>query len=269
MTVPRYICSEIDLPLCKTLGIEQTVYNAFSTTILGLQINSPYSLALLLISVVCANRMISHVDSLYSSIGRGEMKTFFYLYMISNSLLVCTLCFDKLLGDDGLKFLNVLQAAFQSTMFFSLFTGGMTIDKIYGVFGMKSASVMQILSTIYFVMISTFIYIFVAIKNRELITILVSIETGCIVLYLGSQIKNLRKSNGEIWGYGVLWVIFMFFVMSKIHTVLCANLVARLSERSLDNMFFNICYTFLVVMMCHKFWLSTYDFELECLALNV
>jgi len=269
MTVPRYICSEIDLPICRSLEIEPTRFNAFSTTFMKITLDSPYGLALLMISVICANRMISHVDSLYASIGRGEMKIFFYLYMISNSILMATLCFGSALESGLLRISNVIQVSVQSTMFFSLFSGSLTIDKIYGIFGMKSSSVVQILSTIYFAMIGIFVYIFLAIGNGEVITVLISIETGCMLLYLGAQVRNLKKSRGEIWGYGVLFVIFLFFVMSKVHTLLGAHLVAMLTERNLDNMFFNICYTFLVVMMCHKFWLSTYDFELECLALSV
>lgn len=269
MTVPRYICSQIDLPVCKALNIEPTIYNSAHTTIFEFDLNCPYTLTLLIITVLCAYRMTLHVDSLYSSIGRGEMKTFFYLYMASNTFLILTLCFENAFDDDSFRFFNVLQCSIQSTAFFSLFTGGFTIDKIYGVFGMKSDSFMQILSSIYFVVVTTFVYIFIGIKNRELITILISIEIGCVILYLSAQIKNLKKTNGEIWGYGVLGVIFMFFMMSKVHTFLGADLVADLSERTLDNMFFNVCYTFLVVMMCHKFWLSTYDFEIECLSLGV
>lgn len=269
MTIPTYICSNIDLPLCKTLNMEQTLYNSFSSSIFGLKINSPYSLALLVISILCAIRMIIHVDSLYASIGGEEMKTIFYLYIVSNSLLIFTLCFDKVLGKDGTRFLNVLQNAFQSSMFFGLFAGGLTMDKIYGIAGMQSVSVMQILSTAYFVVASTFIYIFVFARNRELITVLLFVETICMLLYLATQIKSLKKNKSEIWGYGVLFVIFLFFMMSRVHFLLLGHFVARMSEHNLDNMFFNICYTLLVVMMCHKFWLNTYDFELECLALNL
>lgn len=212
--------------------------------------------------------MIGHVDSLYSSIGRGEMKTFFYLYIVSNTLLLFIHCLEKMFDTASLVFLNILQTAFQSATFFSLFAGGLTIDKIYGIFGMKSATFMQTLTTIYFVMISTFIYVFVSIKNRELISILIFIEIGCVLSYLLAQIRNLKKSKGEIWGFGVLTVIFMFFVISRLHIFFGAYIVASLSERNLDNMFFTTFYSFLVVMMCHKFWLSTYDFELECLALD-
>lgn len=267
MAAGRYICSQIDMPICKTLSVEQTVYNQFKTSFLDFDINSPYTLTLLIISIFCSNRMIEHVDSLYSSIGRGEMKTFFYLYIASNLALIFTLCFQDLFDKTYFDLLNAIQISIQSTCFFCLFVGGMTIDKIYGIMGMKSANFLRILSAVYFILIFAFTKLFVVLKNPEIITIMISIETGLIILYLLSQIRSLKRNNGEIWGYGVLSVIFLFFVMSKIHTLLGAKIVAALSERNVDNMFFNVCYTFLVVMMCHKFWLSTYDFELECLAL--
>lgn len=267
MSLPKYICSQVNFPICKTLEIEPTVYNAFETSSYGIKLCAPYTLALLLISVFCTVRMISHVESLFSSIGRSEMKTIFYLYIMANTLLIPTLCFEKYLDASTLKFLNVLQNSFMSTTFFALCISGYTIDKIYGIFGMKSASFMRALCSIYFILVSTFVHLFVSISNKEVITILMSFDVAFIVLYLASQSQNLKRNKGEIWGFGVLAVIFGFFILSKIHTLLGAELVADLSERNLDNMFFYICYTFLVIMMCHKFWLTTYDFELECLAL--
>ena len=267
MSLPKYICSQINFPICKSLEIEPTVYDAFETSFLTIKISAPYTLVLLLISIFCTMRMIEHVESLFSSIGRSEMKTIFYLYILSNTILTATLCFEKTFTASTLKFLNVLQASFMSTTFFALCVAGFTTEKIYGIFGLKSSTFMTTLCTIYFILASTFVQIFISIKNQELITILMVFECIFLMSYLSSQSKNLRKHKGEIWGFVVLGVIFLFFILSKIHSLLAANLVADLSERNIDNMFMNICYTFLVIMMCHKFWLSTYDFELECLAI--
>lgn len=267
MVLSEYICSQINFPLCKSLEIEPTVYDAFETSFSTLKICSPYTLALLFIIVFCAMRMITQVESIFSSIGRSEMKTIFYIYLVSSFLLIPTLCFEKNFSTGSLKFLNVLQNSFMSTTYFALCVSGFTTDKIYGVFGVKASSIMRALSTVYFIVVSTFIYIFVSIANKELIAILMGLEVIFIIVYLASQVSNLKKMKGEIWGFGVLGVIFLFFILSKIHSLLVGRLVADLSGRNLDNMFMYICYTFLVIMMCYKFWLSTYDFELECLAL--
>lgn len=269
MSISRHICSQVNLTMCKVLKIEPTIYGAFDTTYFSLYVHSPYTLALLVITVLCALRMIAHVDSLYSSIGRGEMKTFFYLYIASNSLLMMSLCFERIFEESFLKGMNILQASLQSTMFFSLLAGGITIDKIYGIMGMKSVNFMRILCMGYFVLVFTFVYIFTSIKHKELITILMSIDIASVVMYIVIQANKLKKNNGDIWGFGVLGVTFMFFVMSVAHACTAASIVASLSERNLDNMFFVIMYTFLVVMMSHKFWLSTCDFEQECLTLII
>jgi hypothetical protein len=79
----------------------------------------------------------------------------------------------------------------------------------------------------------------------------------------------LKESNSDIWPYGILTIIFLFHILSVIHSVLGAKLVAVYTERNLDNLFFSTLYTFFAVMMFHKYWLSTCDFELECMALGV
>lgn len=269
MRLCNYFCEQVNKPLCKTLGIEPTTYDSFNYKFYKLQINSPYTLALLIISILCTFRMISHVNSLYSSIGRGEMKTFFGLYIISNFFLTLTLCFEKSFKKELFNFINILQVSFHSTMYFSLFATGLTIDKIYGIFGLRSVTFMQILCSIYFFIIFIFSYIFATLKLQELVTVLLFIDIAPVILYLAVQISKLKKNREDIWGLGVLGVIFIFFSLSIVHSVVGASLVAGLSERNIDNYFLSIAYTFLVVMMSHKFWLSTYDFEQECLALKV
>jgi len=269
MAIAKHICSQLNDPICKTLKVEPSVYSSFDTKIFDLTIYSPYSLALLAISVLCTYRMISHVDSLYSSIGRGEMKTTFTLYIIANTLLFIGLGFEKIFKGPYLDFINVLRSSFMSTTFFSLFAGGLTIDKIYGIMGMKSVNFMITLVSIYFTMIVIFVYVFVAVGIQELITVLTFIDIASIFMYIIVQIAKAKKKREDIWGIGTLGVTFLFFGMGVAHTFTAAPLVAAFSERNLDNLFFVILYNFLVVMMSHKYWLSTYDFEQECLALII
>lgn len=269
MKLCNYLCMQKNMPICKTLGIEPTIYSSFSSRIGKLQISSPYTLALLLITIFCTFRMIGHVNTLYSSIGRGEMKTFFTFYIISCFLLILILCFEKSFKGEFFNFLTVLQISCNSTMYFSLFATGLTIDKIYGIMGIRSVSFMRILCSIYFFIIFIFSYIFATLKLKDLVTVLLFIDLFPVLLYLVIQTSKLKRNREDIWGLGVLGVIFVFFIMSIIHSVLGAPIVASLSERNIDNYFLSLAYTFLVVMMSHKFWLSTYDFEQECLALKV
>lgn len=269
MALPEYICSEVDFPICRVLELEPTKYQSSYATILGIKIQSPYTFITLLITVACAIRMINHVNSLYASIGRGEMRTLFCLYIVSNLLQVVTVCFGHYIHDKIFMFLTVLQTSFYSTMFFGLFVSALTIDRIYGILGVKSSTFMRVLVSIYFGVISSFVFLCSTIKNVYMIVIMFIINSISLLFYLSFQMKKLKHTKSDIWAFGVLGIIFMFFCLSTLHTLVGAQLVAVLSERSLDSLFFVTVYNFFMVMMVHKYWLNTCDFELECLALNV
>lgn len=83
------------------------------------------------------------------------------------------------------------------------------------------------------------------------------------------QISKLRKINSDIWAYGILGIIFMFYVLFIAQTFVAADVIGVVSERNLDSLFFISLFMFMMVMMIHKYWLSTCDFELECLSLGI
>lgn len=269
MTPNEYICSEVDFPVCKVLDLETTKYKSTSATILMVKIQSPYTFLALIITIGCAFRMISHVNSLYASIGRGEMRTLFILYIISNMLQLPVLCLGHYIHDKIFMFLTVCQISFYSTLLFGLFASGITIDRIYGIFGMKSSTFMRIFTSIYFAIISSFVFLCSSIKNEFIISIMFIINSISLIFYLSFQMKKLKRIKSDVWAFGVLGIIFLFFLLSTLHTLVGSSIVAELSERNLDSMFFVTVYNFFMIMMVHKYWLSTCDFELECLSLSV
>ncbi|KAI5169739.1 hypothetical protein PAEPH01_0958 [Pancytospora epiphaga] len=269
MSIPGHICSEVNLPICKVLKLEPTRFASAEKEPLGVPINAPYTLILLLISILCAFRMINHVNSLFASIGRGEMRTFFTIYIVSNSLQFIILAFESYLPHFAASFLVILQTGLFSTLFFALFVAGFTIDRIYGILGMKSSTFMRIITVFFLVTITSFVSICCSVGNEFIILLVFAINTIFMSLYLIVQMSRLKQMNSDIWAYGILSIIFAVFILSNLHVVLGGQLVALLTERNLDNLFFTSLYTFMLVMMVHKYWLSTCDFELECLALKV
>lgn len=267
MKLAQYLCSQKDMPICQSLQIEQTTLNAFDSSFLGFHIRSPYLCAILIITILCAFRMINHADSLYSSIGREEMKSVFTFYILSNLFLLFGLCLSKAFQGNISIFINIVQITCSSCTIFALFASSLTIDKIYGIMGFRSYVYMRILCAIYFFIIFLFSYIFVIFKVQDLVCVLLCIDIVPICLYIVVHVSKLRNKREEIWGIGVLLVIFVFFAMSVVHSIAGAKLVADLSERNIDNQFLSTSYMFLVMMMSHKYWLSTYDYEKECLAL--
>lgn len=269
MGLPEHMCSEINFPICRVLDLETTKYASEEKSPFGLTLNAPYTLAALVISILCAFRMIRHVNSLYASIGRGEMRTIFCFYIVSSALQAVLLGLEEYLNPTVLRLLTIFQTSIQSTMFFGLFAAGFTIDRIYGVFGMKSATFMRALSVVYFVVICSFVSMCCTIGNEMVIVMLFGINALSLLFYLMMQTSKLKKMNSDIWAYGILAIIFSVFVLSNVHMLVGAMPIAILCERNLDNLFFVTLYTLMMIMMVHKYWLNTCDFELECLSLPV
>lgn len=267
MTPSGYVCSEVDFPICKVLKLEQTTWLSEEKSPFSIEIQSPYTVALLLISVLCALRMISHVNSLYASIGRGEMRTFFLLYIISSSLQAALIGFGKHFPRELFIFATVFQVSFQSTMYFALFVAGMTIDRIYGIFGMKSSHFMRALTAFFWVFISFFVFSCCTTRNDFVLLLVLGINSLSVFFYLTGQVSKLKRINEDIWAYGILGIIFLIYCAISVNTFVGAELIAIASERNLDSLFFISLCSFMLVMMAHKYWLSTCDFELECLSL--
>ncbi|KAI5149507.1 hypothetical protein ENBRE01_0950 [Enteropsectra breve] len=264
----EYICSEVKFPICKVLELNEAKYGSDASDALGVNMESPYTLALIAISILCGIRMIMHVNSLYASIGRGEMRTIFSIYIISNVLQFILVGFPKDIEAQLYLFLTVIQVSLNSTLFFSLLLSSITITWIYGIFNMKSSTFMRVLSIVYLGIISSVVFVSVAAGNDTILPILFIINAASMLLYIIIQSKKLKKRNGEIWSFGVLAVTAAFFMLSVLHTLFGSQIVGNLSSRNIDSLFMINLYTLIVLMMVHKYWLSTCDFELECLALE-
>lgn len=268
MSIPAHICSEVGYTSCSLFKLNNAKYASGTIDFIGIDMYAPYTIALLLITVLCAIRMIFHVNGLYASIGRGEMRTIFVLYIIANTLLIFSLAL-KDEDDELMLILNMLHLSCESVTWFSLFVSSMTIDKIYGIMMFNSANFMRIVCSIYFGVVLTATLVCTLIKNEYIILLLFIFNTLSILGHLYVHVMRLRKMNGEIWGYGVLWITFLFYGLSVAHHFYGALHIALLTNRNLDSLFFITLYKFVSIMMIHKFWLTTCDFELECLTLPV
>jgi len=268
MDIPEYICSEINIPMCKAINVKHTTYGSRPGKVFFLEIIAPYTLCLLLASIILTVRMIRQVNTLYASIGRGEMKIIFYLYIISGILMSILISFEPYISKMVYSILSSLQLTFSTTMFFGIFVSGITIDRIYGIMRTTSENFMGSIVVLYFVVMQVFIFLSLFIGNTYVFIITTAINTMSLVLYTILQIQKLRKIKSDIWSYGVLGLVMIFYIFGIVNMCVGAKLIAFISERNLDSLFFNLLNNFVMVMMIHKYWLGTCDFEIECLTLE-
>ncbi|KAI4291019.1 hypothetical protein PAPHI01_0293 [Pancytospora philotis] len=269
MTPPELVCTEINHPLCSVFDYEKSDYYSETQNPFGVPVESPYTLSLLIIFSCCAVRMISHVNSMHASIGKGEMRTFFLLYIAANALQFALVGMGHLMAPSVVQLLAVLQVGSNSAMYFAIFIAGMTIDRIYGIVGMKSSTFMRILTTLYFAAVSSMVFLSCNVQNDFVIVLAIAINALWLLSYLVLQLPKLRKINSDIWAYGILALICITAVIVNLFSFVGGRPITQVTDGNLDNLFFQTLFTFLVIMLIHKYWLNTCDFELECLALNV
>lgn len=269
MIITDYICSEIDFPVCKFISENVCKCSSRFEYIGNFKIYSPAFLGLILANMGLTFRMVSHVKELCSSIGRSEMKFFYYMYALSNLLQIFLISFkDKI--ETVYFLLTVIHLVINNMCFISLFVGSYTQDMFIGKWGIKSTTILY-MSTAAYGFMST-IVIFFGLLFREPISIFVSCFIMNFIIgygYFIIQFKKLNKKKGEIWAYGTILISFIFFLLSASCLFVGSRIIAILTDKYLDNLFFHNLFLFCSVVMIHKFWLSVCDYEVECLLLEV
>lgn len=269
MIVTDYICSQIDLPLCNFISDNVCKTSSRSEYILDLKIYSPAFVGLLLSNIALTLKMIQHVKDLCSSIGRTEMKFFYYLYALSSLILLFLVSFKETIKSMYLV-LTIIQLVVTNMCFFSLLVGFFTQDLFIGKWGIQSTNILYLFTSIYG-FLST-IVVFFGLFFREPISIFsICFIANFIIVYIYFivQIKKLNNIKAEIWAYGTILLAFTFFMLSVVFLVVGSHLIAILTDKYLDNLFFYNLFVFCAVVMVHKFWLSVCDYEVECLLLEV
>ncbi|EEQ82175.1 hypothetical protein NCER_101153 [Vairimorpha ceranae BRL01] len=267
--ITNYICSEIDLPMCKYISDSVCRCSSRYEMIGNLKIYSPTFLGLALSNIGMIYWMVEHVKKMCSTIGRSEMKFFYYLYALSNFLMLVLVSLKDQI--EKIHFiLTTIQSVVSTMCVFSLLVGSFTQDMFVGKWGIQSTSILY-LSTAIYGFFSTIVVFFGLFCKISLPIFLI-----CFILnfifgysYYVIQFRKLNKIRGEIWAYGTILISLIFFLLSCACMFINSTFIAVLSDKYIDNLFFHCLFLFCAVVMIHKFWLSVCDYEVECLVLDV
>lgn len=263
-------CSETSLSMCKHISKRICTSSSRGFVANGFKIASPTTIVLLMIAMMCTTKMLEHVKALCSSVGRKEMITFFYLYLGSTAVETVVVGFKTTISKPSHLFLATIQLTLHSSAFFSLFIGSITTDMFMGAFGLRAITLLKASTAIYFAGIGTMTFVGLSTGNAQLVAVpFFLLNTIFYILYFIFQLKRLRKNNGEIWAYGTLSISLLCFIISNIIVFIGSRLVALLTDRYFDNLFFYHLFVLCTFIMIHKYWLSVYDYEVESLQLEV
>lgn len=270
MLITDRACSETNFSMCKYITDKVCVNASRRFVSHGIKIASPATVTLLVVILLFTARMIGHVKALCSSVGRKEMLTFFYLYSGSTVLEIVLVGFKDAIPKPSHLFLTTAQITLYTSAFFSLFVGSITIDMFTGILGLRAISLLKIATSVYSACIGAMIFTGLSTNTGDLVTVpFFLLNIVFFSFYLASQLRKLRKTNGEIWAYGTLSISLLCFITSNIITFIGSGLIALLTDRYFDNLFFYHFFILCTFVMIHKYWLSVYNYEVESLQLEV
>lgn len=262
-----HTCNEVDLPLCRVIKTHTCKHTSRKGPIGVMDVQSPSTVIFLLIALLCSLRLLVNTKRHYAAIGRKELVLFFYMYigcLSIDTVLISGLEMDR----NAYTYLTTMQLSLASTALFSLFVSGITsvIFSDIGVF--KSIVVVRVLSFVYFLVVGASTLAGLVSKNGVMLFFVLFVLNFFIALcYLVSQLVLLIRNDSEVWAYGTLSVAAMFFAPAVTVLLYGAKYVAFWSERYLDGLFVFHLFMFCTIIMVHKYWLSTCDFEAECASL--
>lgn len=270
MTIVDEACSAANFSMCRYVSDRVCVGTSRSFFSHGVRVASPTTVTLLVVAMLSTNRMISHVKMLCSSVGRKEMLAFFYLYLGSTAMETMLVAARDSLHRLAHLILTTAQMSLHSAAFFSLFVGGITTDMFIGILGIRAATLLKFTTAFYLGGVGTLVFLGLTVGSAEMISVPVFVLNGVfLLLYLILQLRRLRKTGGEVWAYGTLFISLLCFSMSCVLMFVAPRLIAFLTDRYFDNLFFHHFFVLCTFIMIHKYWLSVYNYEVESLQLEV
>jgi hypothetical protein len=263
-------CVGTSFPMCKYVSNHVCTYASRTSFTFGLKLSAPCTVTLLVCAMFCIGKMINHVKCLCSAIGRKEMTLFFYIYFAATLLETILVGMKSMFRDHAHLFLTTLQVSLTNLGFFSLSAGSYTTDMFVGPFGMKVGSMLYLVSLAYFIVAGAFVYAALILSNALVIfLVFFCLNTLFYLIYFVKQLRRLRRTDGEVWAFGTLFIAFLCYVLAMTVAFVGGDLIALLSDKYFDSLFFYHLFNLCSFIMVHKYWLSVYDYEVECLVLDM
>ncbi|KAI9740195.1 MAG: Chitin synthase, class 7 [Cirrosporium novae-zelandiae] len=273
------ICQQSSLPLCALVGGDSPITGGtgiqpdcyarsieVANTILFQTATDVIHLMALGMTVI----MIIHVRSKFTAVGRKEITSFFYLYML---LTLVSLLLDAgviLPGEGAYSYFVAIQNGLTSALCTCLLINGFVGFQLYEDGTSLSVWLERLASTSMF-LVSGAVSLLTfkgwaglgPTNTLGLFVVTYIINAICIFVYVVMQIILVVNTLQDRWPLGDIAFGVFFFVMGQVilyalNTTLCISL-----SHYLDGLFFATICNLLAVMMVYKYWDSITREDLE------
>ncbi|KAF2156624.1 hypothetical protein K461DRAFT_272685 [Myriangium duriaei CBS 260.36] len=273
------VCQKASLPLCVLVGppndltgghgIQPTCYSrsiSLANTIIFQGAAGFAHIVALIMTVI----MIIHVRSKFTAVGRKEILTFFYSYML---LTILSLILDTgvvPLGSAAYPYFVAVQAGLASSTCICLMINGFVGFQLYEDGTTLSVWLLRTCSLTMFV-ISTAVAILTfkgvgglsPTNTVGLFVVMYIFNAIFLTVYVVMQVLLVVGTLQERWPLGHIAFGVFFFVIGQVILYVLAETVCEGVQHYMDGLLFATVTNLLAVMMVYKYWDSITREDLE------
>lgn len=272
------VCSKAALPFCPLVGHsavspEAGIMPACYSRTIGLANTTIFQgaasfvhIAALIMTVI----MIIHVRSKFTAVGRKEITTFFYIYLM---LTIFSLILDSGVvppGSSTLPYFAAVQIGLASAACLCLCINGFLGFQVYEDGTTFSVWLLRLLSVLWFgipfiVALFTFQGWAGLGPNNTigLFVVMYLINALLLAVYVGMQILLVLGTLQDRWPLGDIIFGVFFFVVGQVILYTLGESICERAQHYLDGLFFATITNLLAVMMVYKYWDSITTEDLE------
>ncbi|KAL2357457.1 chitin synthase export chaperone [Cryomyces antarcticus] len=272
------ICEKTQLPLCSFIGRSSVTGNVgvqplcysrtieLANTIIFQGAASFMHILALTMTVI----MIIHVRSKFTAVGRKEITTFFYTYML---LTVASLILDSGVvppGSAALPYFAAIQSGLTSALCICLMINGFVGFQLYEDGTTLSVWLLRLCSLGMFIIsgaVSLLTFKSWAglgpTNTVGLFVVLYLFNAIFLLVYVVMQVVLVVNTLQDRWPLGDISFGVFFFVIGQVILYVFSQIVCDNVQHYLDGLFFATICNLLAVMMVYKYWDSITREDLE------
>lgn len=207
---------------------------------------------------------------MFLNIGRKEITTFFYIYMM---LTLTSLILDSGVippGSGAYPYFTAVQNGFTSALCTSLLINGFVGFQLYEDGTTQSVWLLRG-SSIGMFLLSGAVSILTFQRKAGLgptntvglFVVLYLLNAICLLVYVAMQIVLVANTLQDRWPLGDIAFGVFFFVVGQVILYLVGDTICESAQHYLDGLFFATICNLLAVMMVYKYWDSITKEDLE------
>ncbi|EFX05196.1 chitin biosynthesis protein [Grosmannia clavigera kw1407] len=273
------LCHTAPLPLCLSVGpiasissgvgIEPTCF-ARNIEVANTIIFQGAASAMHILALLMTVAMILHVRGKFTAVGRKEITSFFYIYML---LTFTSLCVDAGVvppGSSPYPYFVSIQNGFSSALVTCLLINGFVGFQLYEDGTPLSLWMMRLCSVAAFII--SFLVSLATFKSWAglgptntvgLFVVLYLLNAIQLFVYVVLQILLIARTLQDRWPLGNIAFGLFFFIAGQILLYAFSSRICVAIGHYLDGLFFATVCNLLAVMMVYKYWDSITKEDLE------